>query len=77
MELPSAGRDDRPPRQHWELTVVTDFFAIAVWTGRGAAAVHRTVLHRVVDPKSEDRGHRCDREWILDVSDLGISPSPE
>src|SRR5205823_10415684 len=36
---------------------------------KGPAALHRTVLHRVVDAQSGDRGRRDCRKWVVDASD--------
>jgi putative transposase len=45
--------------RHWELIAAADFFHCRSVDPAGAAAVHRAVLHRIVDAQGGDRGHRA------------------
>ena len=57
-----------PVSRHWEMIVATDFFGRSVDQAR-FAAVHRAVLHRLVDTEGGSRRDRIGGERIVDEPD--------
>ena len=55
--------------QHWEVLVAADFLYRRSVDTQRAPALHGAVLHRVVNSKGRDCGHRLCWQWIVDDPD--------